>query len=314
MSTHTQMFNSAVERLNQIFKDDAAKLEAIDLTAKIALEAFGDIAGLSGPIGTTSISTTPYHQTKFAPSEVKKEAPVELDPRAAENAQSAMLAWAQSDPVACQRWINETLTGTIERAAQAKFANTMDDGGWQAAWKKALAGNAESDDAALKSAQEHAKEAADKIASKEADEAAKAEREEKMAEAKRIEKEWRENQKKLGKEYKEKQKEEAKEANRQKHRDALDNMDFEDEIYNKAREYSLRDGRDPNMYKSTKDRSFLTKGLRNLKRWWHKKMADLNCAMGNGDTAMIESIKADLLKFQAFCESYGYTVDEVIMG
>lgn len=310
MSTHTQMFNSAVKRLNQIFKDDAAKLEAIDLTAKIALEAFGDIAGLSGPIGTTSISTTPYHQTKFTPSEVKKEAPVELDPRAAENAQSAMLAWAQSDPVACQRWINETLTGTIERAAQAKFANTMDDGGWQGAWKKALAGNAKSDDAELKRAQEHAAQASAEKAK--LDETA--ERKAGMQYAKDMEREWRENQKRLGEEEKQRKKEEAKEASRQKHRDALDNMDFEDEIYNKAREYSLRDGRDPNMYKSTKDRSFLTKGLRGLRRWWHKKMADLNCAMGNGDMAMVESIKADLLKFQAFCESYGYTVDEVILG
>jgi len=202
------------------------------------------------------------------------------------------------------------LTGAIERAAQQKFNNTMDEGGWQSAWKKALSGNAESDDAELKRAQEHAEQAAAEKAK--LDE--KAERKAGMQYAKDMEREWRENQKRLGEEEKQRKKEEAKEASRQKHRDALDNMDYEDEIYNKAREYAYRDGRDPNMYKSTKDRSFLTNGLRGLRRWWHKKMADLNCAMGNGDMAMVESIKADLLKFQAFCESYGYTVDEVILG
>lgn len=314
MSTQTQMFNSAVDRLHTIFKDDSAKLEAIDLTAKIALEAFGDIAGLSGPIGTTSIRTTPYHQTKFAPSEVKKEAPVELDPRAAETAQEAMLKWAKGDPVACQRWINKTLKGVIERAAQAKFTNTMDEGGWQSAWMKALAGNEASDDIALKRAQESAKAAEEKLAADKAKAEEDAEREANIEEAKRKEKEWKENQKVLGKEYKAQQKAAADEARRQKHLDALENMDIQDLIYNMARSRHQAEGTDPNAFDSTKDRSFLTNKLRDLRRWWHKKRADLNCAMGNNDTAVIESIKADLLQFKTFCESYGYTVDEVLMG
>lgn len=308
MLAQNEMFKDAVSRLQKVYKDDTAKLEAVNVTAKIAMEAFGDISGLSGPIGTTQISTRPYHQTKFAPgTPTAMEPPTPVDPRAV---QTSMLNWAKADPVACQRWINSTLNGAIERAAQQKFSNTLDDDGWQGAWKKALAGNANSDDAELKRAQEHAAQASAEKAK--LDE--KAERKAGMQYAKDMEREWRENQKRLGEEEKQRKKEEAKEASRQKHRDALDNMDFEDEIYNKAREYSYRDGRDPNMYKSTKDRSFLTNGLRGLRRWWHKKMADLNCAMGNGDMAMVESIKADLLKFQAFCESYGYTVDEVILG
>lgn len=310
MLAQKKIFNEAVSRLNTIYKDDASKRDAINLTAKIALEAF-EIGGLSSNMGNTTIPTRPQRQFDYKSSTpVVKEPPKPVDPRAAEMAQQYMTEWAKADPVACQRWLNSTLKTVIDNAAQAKFNFSFDEDGWQSAWKKAVAGDAESDDAALKRAQEHAKEAEEKLAAQKAEEERKAN----MAEAKRMEKEWRENQKRLGKEYKEKQREEAKEASRQQHRDALDNMDFEDEIYNKAREYAYRDGRDPNMYKSTKDRSFLTKGLRGLRRWWHKKMADLNCAMGNGDMAMVESIKADLLKFQAFCESYGYTVDEVILG
>ena len=66
MLNGNQIFAQSVGRLNEIYKNDPAKLEAIKDMTTIALEAFGDVPGLGSSMGLSTIETRPHHSTDYS--------------------------------------------------------------------------------------------------------------------------------------------------------------------------------------------------------------------------------------------------------
>lgn len=128
-----QVFTTAMDRLATIYANEPAKLEAMNLTKEIALEAFGDVGGLTGSIGTETVSSKRSRPQSYsnAPGLSSMQSP-KPNARSLAGAMTLIRKWAKSDPVGCQKWINDTLIKDIENTASTKFGNLSDD------WKKAF--------------------------------------------------------------------------------------------------------------------------------------------------------------------------------
>ena len=123
-----QMFDTAMDRLATIYANEPAKLEAMNLTKEIALESFGDVQKLSGPIGTSTIDTKPSRPQNYknAPgvASTKSEKP---GARVLAIAMGYVIKWAKSDPVGCKKWVNSALLPAIDNSASYQFGNLSDN-------------------------------------------------------------------------------------------------------------------------------------------------------------------------------------------
>ena len=113
-----QMFVTAMDRLAEIYANEPAKLEAMNLTKEIALESFGDVGGLSGNIGTETVSSKRSRPQTYsnAPGLSSMQSP-KPNARSLAGAMTLIRKWAKSDPVGCQKWVNDTLIKDIENTA-----------------------------------------------------------------------------------------------------------------------------------------------------------------------------------------------------
>lgn len=173
MLNGNQIFAQSVGRLNEIYKNDPAKLEAIKDMTTIALEAFGDVPGLGSNMGLSAVDTHPYHSTSY--SNASGAATATPAPSDTDVAQAMMVIrqYAKSNPIECQRWLNDVLNKDIRNAAQFMLSNLSDD--WEQAFNDEVSGEADkvreatskklADDKAAKEKAD--KEKADKEAEKE---------------------------------------------------------------------------------------------------------------------------------------------------
>lgn len=283
-----KMFDTAMERLATIYANEPAQLEAMNLTKEIALEAFGDIPGLSGAIGTETVSSRKSRpQAQGGAVGVSAMQSPKPNARVLTGAMTLIRKWAKSDPVGCQKWVNETLLKDIENTASAKFGNLSDD------WKKAF------DDEVSGAADKQREKINADLASKKEKDDLKAGKQM----AKQQEKEFWDNQKAMEK------------ANKhQAHVDALDKMDAEDAEYKKKRADIQKNGGDPEMYGDTKKRGMFNKFGRGLKRLWHSLHEAAEQAIKDGDMAKLEAIKAKMLDMKTLLESAGVDIDKVLVG
>lgn len=190
MLNGNQIFAQSVGRLNEIYKNDPARLEAIKDMTTIALEAFGDVPGLGSNMGLSTVETRPHHSSSY--SNASGAATATPAPSDTDVAQAMMVIrqYAKSNPIECQRWLNDVLNNDIRNAAQFKLSNLSDD--WEQAFNDEVSGKADKDREATskkladdKAAKEKAdKEKADKAAEKEK----KAAEKEKKADQKNMEK------------------------------------------------------------------------------------------------------------------------------
>lgn len=283
-----QMFATAMDRLATIYANEPAKLEAMNYTKEIALEAFGDVGGLSGNIGTETVSSKRSRPQTYsnAPGLSSMQSP-KPNARSLAGAMTLIRKWAKSDPVGCQKWVNDTLIKDIENTASTKFSNFSDD------WKKAF-----DDEVSGAADKQREKLAADLAAKKEKDDRKAGEKF-----AKEQEKAFWDNQKAM-----------KKDAKHQAHVDALNKMDDEDAEYEKKRADIKKNGGDPEMYADTKKRGMFNKLGRGLKRMWHSLHEAAEQAIKDGDMAKLESIKAQMLEMKSLFEAAGVDFDAVIIG
>ena len=283
-----QMFDTAMDRLATIYANEPAKLEAMNLTKEIALEAFGDVGGLSGNIGTETVSSKRSRPQSYnkAPGLASMQSP-KPNARSLAGAMTLIRKWAKSDPVGCQKWVNDTLIKDIENTASTKFGNFSDD------WKKAF-----DDEVSGAADKQREKLSADLAAKKEKDDRKAGEKA-----AKAQEKAFWDNQKAL-----------EKAGKHQAHVDALKKMDDEDAEYEKKRADIQKNGGDPEMYGDTKKRGMFNKLGRGLKRMWHSLHEAAEQAIKDGDMAKLESIKAQMLEMKSLFEAAGVDFDAVIIG
>lgn len=283
-----KMFDTAMERLATIYANEPAQLEAMNLTKEIALEAFGDIPGLSGAIGTETVSSRKSRpQAQGGGVGVSAMQSPKPNARSLAGAMTLIRKWAKSDPVGCQKWINDTLIKDIENTASTKFGNLSDD--WKNAFDDEVSGAAD---------KQREKLSADLAAKKEKDDLKAGQKF-----AKQKEKEFWDNQKAL-----------KKAGKHQAHVDALKKMDDEDAEYKKKRADIQKNGGDPEMYGDTKKRGMFNKLGRGLKRMWHSLHEAAEQAIKDGDMAKLESIKAQMLEMKSLFEAAGVDFDAVIIG
>lgn len=294
MSKQKELFTKTISSLSDLYKNNPDKLEAINLTAKVAMEAFGDVPGLSSTIGKSKVDTSIHHapiNDKAVKGPTTSDKP---NARVLDAAKMLVRRWAKSEPVECQKWVNKELTNDIMNAASIKFGNVSDD--WKKSFNDEVSGDADKDRERINKDIKDKESKSAKKAEKDAQKAGE-------AESKSKEKEFWENQKKLDKEGK-----------KQQHRDALKKMDEEDEKYESNRAILQKYGKDPEMYADTKKRGLATKFGRGLKRMWHKLHEAAEQAMRNGDTAMLESIKKQMNDMKTVCESVGIDLDSILVG
>jgi len=283
-----QMFVTAMDRLAEIYANEPAKLEAMNLTKEIALESFGDVGGLSGNIGTETVSSKRSRPQTYsnAPGLSSMQSP-KPNARSLAGAMTLIRKWAKSDPVGCQKWVNDTLLKDIENTASTKFGNLSDD------WKKAF-----DDEVSGAADKQREKLAADLAAKKEKDDRKAGEK-------------FAKDQEKA---FWDKQKAMQKADKHQAHVDALNKMDAEDAEYEKKRADIQKNGGDPEMYGDTKKRGMFNKLGRGLKRMWHSLHEAAEQAIKDGDMAKLESIKAQMLEMKSLFEAAGVDFDAVIIG
>jgi prophage antirepressor-like protein len=282
------MFVTAMDRLAEIYANEPAKLEAMNLTKEIALESFGDVGGLSGNIGTETVSSKRSRPQTYsnAPGLSSMQSP-KPNARSLAGAMTLIRKWAKSDPVGCQKWVNDTLLKDIENTASTKFGNLSDD------WKKAF-----DDEVSGAADKQREKLAADLAAKKEKDDRKAGEK-------------FAKDQEKA---FWDKQKAMQKADKHQAHVDALNKMDAEDAEYEKKRADIQKNGGDPEMYGDTKKRGMFNKLGRGLKRMWHSLHEAAEQAIKDGDMAKLESIKAQMLEMKSLFEAAGVDFDAVIIG
>lgn len=293
MLTSKEVFNQSVRKLNQMYKNDPAKLEAVAVTSQIALEAFGDIAGLGGGQGRTQVATRPSIQKSYKGAKAP-EAPVKPNPRAITGAMTIIKKWAMSDPVGVQQWINKTLNDTIESAAKTKFGNVSDDP--MKAFDDEVSGKADKDREkaiADTKAYEEKKAAEDeKLKQKEGEKAAKAQ-----------EKDFYEKQKQLDKENKKKY-----------HQGEVAKIDEENRKREELRKKLEKYGYDPEMYKESKNPGLFGRLGNAIKRKWHALQSAAEHAINANDIPRLEAIRAQMDSLKVMCESAGIDLDAVLLG
>jgi hypothetical protein len=241
MPTSQELFENAVVRLRDIYKDNPACLEAVELTAKIALEAENTGAagatynapGLGGAQGTATVAGPQMMSGKYknATNMTKLTSP-HPNRGLLTGSKNMLLRWASVEPVECKKWVDGPLAKRIEAAAVQKFGQSV-DGDWKSNFERAL-----------NTTKEGLEAESDKIA----------------AETK------------------------AKQAAEQ----------------NKA-----AGGQDKAGFFSK-----VKKGISNL---FNKNKKEAEEAIKSGDKEKMEAVRLNMLKLKAFCESYGFTIEEALM-
>jgi len=297
------MLNNAMTRLADIYKNDPAKLEAMNLTAQIVLEAVKGqnalmeggttaatmtVDNLSGGQGKATVSTDHEVGNKYknAGSTNELATPKPTD-RQMETLQKMMCRWAKSDPVACQKWVNETLKQAIESAASVKFSNNL-SGDWKQAFDDAVSGKAEKD----------VKKINEKMAAKQKKDEAKA---------------AADQERQFYKDNAAKERAYKKEESRKYHQGKLDEMRANAAKVDEDREKLSNAGINPDNYKDLRKPGLIGRAVNGVKSWWHKKHGALEEAIARGDIAMIEAIKEEMMTMKSLCEAAGIDFDQAIM-
>ena len=295
MLNGNQVFAQSVGRLNEIYKNDPARLEAIKDMTTIALEAFGDAPGLGSSMGLSTVDTHPHHSTSYSNASGSATATPAPSKSDVDQAMEVIRQYAKSNPIECQRWLNDVLNNDIRNAAQYKLSNLSDD--WEQAFNDEVSGKADKD-----------REATSKKLAEE-------ENKKKQKEMGDVADSYFDS---LGSDDDDTGLPDSKETKtakrKQYHSDALKKMDEEDAEYEKQREKDKRDGNDPNMYRDTKKRGFFTNLGRKAKRLWHHLRESAEQAMREGDMAKLESIRCQMLNLKSLCESAGLDVNNILVG
>lgn len=295
MLNGNQVFAQSVGRLNEIYKNDPAKLEAIKDMTTIALEAFGDAPGLGSSMGLTTVDTHPHRSSSYSNASGSAAATPAPSKSDVDQAMEVIRQYAKSNPIECQRWLNDVLNNDIRNAAQYKLSNLSDD--WEQAFNDEVSGKADKD-----------REATSKKLAEE-------ENKKKQKEMGNVADSYFDSLGSDGEDTGLPDSKETKTAKRkQYHSDALKKMDEEDAEYEKQREKDKRDGNDPNMYRDTKKRGFFTNLGRKAKRLWHHLRESAEQAMREGDMAKLESIRSQMLNLKSLCESAGLDVNNILVG
>lgn len=293
-----------MNRLANIYKNDPAKLEAMNLTAQIVLEAVkgqnalmeagtaatGTVDKLSGSQGKETVSSDHEVGNKYgsAGATDKLNSP-KPTVRALMVAKDMMRKWAKSDPVACRKWVENYLSKDWDSAASIKYSNTSDD--WKRSFDDEVSGQLDKDTKKI-----NEKLAADKRKQEQSDLKAG----EKAA--KQQEKDFWANQKKLDKENK-----------HQYHQNKIKEMDDAEAARLAERERLQREGKNPDMYRDTKNPGLFGKLANKAKRFWHSLHEAAEQAIADGDMTRLQSIKQQMIDFKTLCESAGLNFEAAIM-
>lgn len=289
MLNQKELFNNAMGRLLRVYQNNPAQIEAVRNAAKVASALMEGNTGLN--VSLKNREATTYGNQKLsgqygnAPGQTSLQSP-KPNARALAGAMTLVRKWAKSDPVGCQKWVNDTLSKDIENTASAKFSNLSDD------WKKAF-----NDEVSGEADKQREKLSAELAANKEKEDRKAGEKLYKQKE-----KEFWDNQKAMEKADK-----------HQAHVDAIKKMDDEDAEYEKKRADIQKNGGDPEIYNDTKKRGLFNKLGRGIKRMWHSLHEAAEQAIKDGDMAKLESIKAKMVEMRTMFEAAGIDFEKAIM-